>query len=108
MMEQFDSTLSYVIDTTLKEDELDARLSQTRAERLEAVFDQLGNEFGLSAREREVLPMLADGYTRTYIREALGISDGTAKAHIAHVYAKLDIHRKDDLLDLIDRRLREV
>lgn len=91
-----------------KEDELDARLSQTRAERLEAVFDQLGNEFGLSAREREVLPMLADGYTRTYIREALGISDGTAKAHIAHVYAKLDIHRKDDLLDLIDRRLREV
>lgn len=91
-----------------KEDELDARLSQTRAERLEAVFDRLGDEFGLSAREREVLPMLADGYTRTYIREALGISDGTAKAHIAHVYAKLDIHRKDDLLDLIDRRLRGV
>lgn len=88
-----------------KEDEMLDRLAQTRAERLQAVFDRLAAEFGLSAREQEVLAMLADGYTRTYIRGALGISDGTAKAHIAHVYTKLDVHRKDDLLDLIDRRM---
>lgn len=88
-----------------KEDEMHDRLAQTRAERLQAVFDQLATEFGLSGREQEVLTMLADGYTRTYIRETLGISDGTAKAHIAHVYAKLDVHRKDDLLDLIDQRM---
>lgn len=41
----------------------------------------------------------------SYFREALEVSDGTAKAHIAHVYAKLGIHHKDDLLDYIDRRV---
>ena len=41
------------------------------------------------------------GYTRAYIREALNVSDGTAKVHIAHVYAKLGIHHKDDLLGCI-------
>ena len=51
--------------------------------------------------------MLAEGYTRAYIREALDVSDGTAKAHIAHVYAKLGIHHKDDLLDYIDRRVAQ-
>lgn len=91
-----------------KEDEMRADLLRTRREREEALYDRIAREFGLSTREHEVLRMLADGYTRTYIREALGISDGTAKAHIAHVYQKLDIHRKDDLLDLIDRRLNEV
>ena len=49
--------------------------------------------------------MLAEGYTRAFIRDALGVSDGTAKAHIAHVYAKLDIHHKDDLLGYIDARM---
>lgn len=47
--------------------------------------------------------MLAEGYTRAYIRGALDVSDGTAKAHIAHVYVKLGIHHKDDLLDYIDQ-----
>ena len=51
--------------------------------------------------------MLAEGYTRAYIREALDVSDVTAKAHIAHVYAKLGIHHKDDLLDYIDQRVAQ-
>lgn len=42
----------------------------------------------------------------SYFREALEVSDGTAKAHIAHVYAKLGIHHKDDLLDYIADELR--
>ena len=49
------------------------------------------------------MSMLAEGYTCAYIRGALDVSDGTAKAHIAHVYVKLGIHHKDDLLDYIDQ-----
>ena len=56
-----------------------------------------------SLRGREVMSMLAEGYTRAYIRGALDVSDGTAKAHIAHAYVKLGIHHKDDLLDYIDQ-----
>lgn len=43
----------------------------------------------------------------SYFREMLDVSDGTAKAHIAHVYAKLGIHHKDDLLDYIDWRVAQ-
>ncbi|MBS5478314.1 MAG: helix-turn-helix transcriptional regulator, partial [Coriobacteriia bacterium] len=84
------------------EDKLRAELAQTRREQVESVYDKLAGEYALSAREREVMGMLAEGYTRAYIREALGVSDGTAKAHIAHIYQKLDVHRKDDLLAFID------
>lgn len=90
-----------------KEDAARVELQRSRAERLGAVYDDLAREFGLSAREREVVEMLAEGYTRTYIGEALGVSDGTAKAHISHIYQKIGIHRKDDLLAFIEERLAE-
>ena len=60
-----------------------------------------------SLREREVMGMLAEGYTHAYIREALNVSDGTAKAHIAHVYAKLGMHRRGCMLGCIDQRVTQ-
>lgn len=83
------------------ESELRHEMSRSREEHLETLYDGIAQRYGLSAREREVLEMLAQGYTRTYIKEQLVISDGTAKAHIAHVYQKLNIHKKDDLLQFI-------
>ena len=87
------------------EDHMRDELARSRREHTEAIYDQVASEHGLTPREREVMGMLAEGYTRAYIREALDVSDGTAKAHIAHVYAKLGIHHKDDLLDYIDQRV---
>ena len=89
------------------EDQMRDELARSRRERTEEVYDRVASEHGLTPREREVMGMLAEGYTRAYIREALDVSDGTAKAHIAHVYAKLGIHHKDDLLDYIDRRVTQ-
>lgn len=86
------------------QDSMREQLACSRQQHRAAVCDELAGEFGLSAREREVMGMLADGYTRAFIRESLGISDGTAKAHIAHVYAKMGIHHKDDLLEFVDER----
>ena len=56
-----------------------------------------------SLRGREVMSILAEGYTRAYIRGALDVSDGTAKAHIRHVYKKLDIHAREELFDLVEQ-----
>lgn len=89
------------------EDQMRDELARSRRERTEEIYDRVASEHGLTPREREVMGMLAEGYTRAYIREALDVSDGTAKAHIAHVYAKLGIHHKDDLLDYIDRRVAQ-
>ena len=87
------------------EDTMREELARSRRQHSERAYDEIAAEFGLSAREREVMGMLAEGYTRAFIRDTLGISDGTAKAHIAHVYSKMDIHHKDDLLEFVDSRV---
>jgi DNA-binding NarL/FixJ family response regulator len=45
----------------------------------------------LSARELEVLQLLARGLTNREIGEALTISPGTAKVHVEHIIAKLRV-----------------
>lgn len=91
---------------TRKEAELRNAMAMSEAERMERIYDDIVGEFGLSARERQVMAMLAQGYTRTFIKDELVISEGTARAHIAHVYQKLDVHKKDELLNLIKSRMQ--
>ncbi|WP_348789062.1 helix-turn-helix transcriptional regulator [Leifsonia sp. NPDC080035] len=45
----------------------------------------------LSAREREILLLLADGHTNRSIAEALNIAIGTVKRHLANAYPKLGV-----------------
>lgn len=63
----------------------------------------LAERYGLSPRELEVFMMLARGRDRAYIQEQLVVSRNTVKAHVKHVYAKLDIHTHQDLIDLAER-----
>ena len=44
----------------------------------------------LTAREREVLALVAEGLTNDEIARRLYISPGTAKTHVRHLLAKLD------------------
>jgi DNA-binding NarL/FixJ family response regulator len=46
----------------------------------------------LSGREREVLQLIAEGYTNNAIAEALTISVKTVEKHRANLMAKLDVH----------------
>ncbi|MFZ2243103.1 MAG: helix-turn-helix transcriptional regulator, partial [Gordonia amarae] len=43
----------------------------------------------LSARELEVLQLVADGATNNAIAARLHISDATVKSHLVHIYTKL-------------------
>lgn len=49
------------------------------------------NEFGLTAREIEVLHKLAAGLRNQDIAEALNLSDGTVKNYISTIYSKLNV-----------------
>ena len=41
------------------------------------------------------------GRSAKYIAEELTISHNTTRTHIKHVYEKLNIHSKQELLDLV-------
>ncbi len=53
---------------------------------------------GLTAREGEVLRLIAAGYSNRQIAEALFLSPRTVERHIANLYLKLDVHSKVEAL----------
>lgn len=61
---------------------------------------RLSDDFGLTAREREVFGLLAHGRNGRYIMDHLVISRNTAKSHIKHIYSKLGVHSHQELIDL--------
>lgn len=89
---------------TQQEDSFKSRAAQTNAEREEQLFATIASEYGLSPREREVFEVLAQGYTSAFAADETGITHGTVKAHVAHIYRKLDIHNRDELLKLVEDR----
>lgn len=58
-------------------------------------------KYKLSAREEEVLLLLAQRKTVGIIERELFIANGTAKAHVRHIYQKLDIHTRQELFDML-------
>jgi DNA-binding CsgD family transcriptional regulator/uncharacterized membrane protein YqjE len=58
----------------------------------------LAKKHELSNREEEVLEKLVSGYKLRAIAEELSISESTAKAHTKHIYQKLGLHSRQDLV----------
>lgn len=73
-------------------------LEQTAVEELGRFARQAraGSEVGasLSPREREILPLLADGLTMQQIGRRLGISPRTVETHVSKLYRKLAVHTR--------------
>ncbi len=61
----------------------------------------IAQRYGLSPRETEVFMMLAQGRSRAFISEELVLSEGTVKTHISHIYAKLNVHGRQEMFDLL-------
>lgn len=59
--------------------------------------------YGLTNRESDVLSILARGHGLARVQEDLFISEGTALTHKRHIYQKLDVHSKSELIDLVAR-----
>ena len=50
--------------------------------------------FSLTAREQEVLALLAEGMTNAQLAEVLFISERTANRHISNIFTKLGVHNR--------------
>lgn len=70
-------------------------------------FEALLRDRGLTDRETEVALLLAEGRNIPYIQERLVISQGTAQTHAYHIYQKLGIHSKQELIELAQNSLWE-
>lgn len=75
--------------------------SLTESEALERRCEDLGAAHGLSKREIEILEFLCKGRSRPYIAETLYLSENTVRTHSKHIYQKLDVHTRQELLDLV-------
>ncbi|MDR3136138.1 MAG: helix-turn-helix transcriptional regulator [Coriobacteriales bacterium] len=58
--------------------------------------------YGLSPREEAVMRLLVKGRSIARIQTELFISKGTVNTHLRHIYQKLNIHTKQELLDLVE------
>lgn len=63
--------------------------------------DVLAAQYHLTPRETEVFKLLAQGRTRVYIQEELVLSVSTVKTHVSHIYAKLNVHDRQGMMDLV-------
>ena len=89
-----DRTLSMLIDA-------ESDRPQT-PRRFRLRVEEVAQAYGLTAKETEVLMLAAKGRTNQRIREELGISTGTVNTHLMHIYKKLDVHDRQQMLDMLD------
>jgi len=50
----------------------------------------------LTEREREVLALVARGYTNKQIAKALYVAEKTARNHVSHILEKLELSRRSE------------
>lgn len=73
----------------------------TLTDAMSQTCDAFAVAYGLSPRETQILPMVAEGRSRAYICDRLGLSDSTVKTHISHIYSKCSVAGRQGLVELI-------
>lgn len=63
---------------------------------------ELGAACGLTDRETEIFAMLARGRNGQFVMDHYVVSRNTVKSHVKHIYAKLDVHSQQELIDLVE------
>lgn len=62
----------------------------------------LRERYRLSARETEVMEYIARGYTVARTAQELVVSENTIRTHSKRIYAKLNIHKKQELIEMLE------
>ena len=84
------STPSLTVDGNKAEDPIVSRCQE------------LAGIYQLSPREIEVMELAARGYSAPAIASSLMISENTVKVHMRHIYEKLGVHTKQELIKLVE------
>ena len=87
--------------------EIRENTTEDKKGRFAFALNSLAEQYQLTPREQDVLRCLSMGRGSEYIAEKLSISWGTARTHIHNVYVKMDVHSRDELIDLLDGAMKE-
>ena len=71
-------------------------------DRLSKQCRHVADEYGLSARETEVMELLGRGRSGPAIASELFISENTVRTHIKRIYAKVGVSKKQELLAVLE------
>lgn len=85
------------VETWLEEKHMEPSSEEKRS--------RFAEDFALSGREKEVLPMLLDNYSMQEISTALSISQGTVKYHTHNIYQKAGVGDRVELILKVDSYL---
>lgn len=66
-------------------------------------MDALASKFSLTDRERDTASLVAKGYTAKRVAEALVVAPSTVQGYCKSIYRKMDIHRKDELIEAVNQ-----
>ncbi len=76
-------------------------MAPTKSE-IEEICGEVAAEFALSSREAEILLLIARGHTTKSMADKLVISPYTVNTHIRHIYDKMQIHKRSELLNYLN------
>lgn len=65
-------------------------------------MEKIAGKYFLTAREADVLLLLAKGYSQRGIAGKLDVSDNTVRTHMRNLYRKLRIHSRQDAIELVE------
>ena len=78
------------------------QFGQAPVDPVSAPCDTIARTYRLTVREREVLGLIAHGRNMPFMEQELVISRNTLKMHIRHIYTKLDVHGKQEIIDMVE------
>ena len=81
--------------------QLEAEAVRTRdvPRRLVERLARAANETNLTPRQREVMVLLASGFSRQEIADELGITHEAVRSHLRNAYGRLGVHRAIDAVN---------
>ena len=69
-------------------------------------MDPLAREYALTRREQEVISLVCEGLSDAEIAKRLSISASTVGTHLFHAYRKMEVHNRQEAIDLANRSQR--
>ncbi len=89
-------------ETDLRELVKTHETGEVRRQRFQERCRSIAEHCKLTPKETEIMILYAKGRTSKHIQEELFISRGTVTTHLRHIYQKLDVHDKQELINRIE------